>query len=490
MPQSFQLKKVWLALLLFFKASFRNFIVFLVTFTFIFSCNIHSGYALSVKEEKKIGKQLIYSAGGYFSLVDDPDIYQYLNDLGQEVLGVAGPAANMFQFHFFVVASDQFNAFSAPSGLIFFYSGLISSMNSEDELVSVLAHEIGHSVKRHISARADKSKVGMLATAGLALAGILSGGALAPALIIAAVATGQSIALSYSRMHEEEADLLAYDWMRELNRDPVGQIKMLNTMRRVARYRSDAPPQYLITHPNPEYRLDYVESLIYMEKQNGGLRPIAKRDEFNFFRFKYRIMSQVKNNNSFRDLLVSQLNSDRSTEFQKKMARYGLALVSLNENDFKRAFEYLEQVMQDFPDKLILRADRGYFNLEAGRLYEASEDLNYVHRKNPKDLFVTFNLGRLMSMKGKFTKAETFYKSVLYDIPEYSKAYYELGRISSAKGRPGTASYYLGKYNLYRGKFKLAKFNFRQALAIESTPSEFKKESKAQITVITEILED
>lgn len=490
MFQLFQPKKVWHVCLPIIKASCSRGIVFLIILSILTTYNVNYSYALGVQEEKELGDKLMYSVGGAFSLVDDPDVYQYINDLGQEVLVVAGPNAKLFDFHFFIVDSSEFNAFSAPSGLIFFYSGLISAMNSEDELVSVLSHEIGHSVKRHIAARADKGKISTLATAGLALAGLLSGGALAPALIIAAVGVGQSIALNYSRMHEEEADLLAYDWMRELNRDPVGQIKMLNTMRRISRYRSDKPPQYLITHPNPEYRLDYVDSLIYLEKKNGGLRDVVENDNFEFFRFKYRIMSQVKNSDSFRDLLVSQLNSDRSTDFQQKMARYGLALVSLNENDYDRAFEYLDQVMNDFPDKLILRADRGYFNLEAGRLYEAEEDLNYVHKNNPKDLFVTFNLGRLMARKGKLSQAETFYKSVLYAIPEYSKGYYELGRIASAKGRGGTGAYYLGKYNLYRGRFKLAKFNFRQAIASVQTPSEFKKESKAQLEIIDKILDD
>lgn len=267
MFQLFQPKKVWHVCLPIIKASCSRGIVFLIILSILTTYNVNYSYALGVQEEKELGDKLMYSVGGAFSLVDDPDVYQYINDLGQEVLVVAGPNAKLFDFHFFIVDSSEFNAFSAPSGLIFFYSGLISAMNSEDELVSVLSHEIGHSVKRHIAARADKGKISTLATAGLALAGLLSGGALAPALIIAAVGVGQSIALNYSRMHEEEADLLAYDWMRELNRDPVGQIKMLNTMRRISRYRSDKPPQYLITHPNPEYRLDYVDSLIYLEKK-------------------------------------------------------------------------------------------------------------------------------------------------------------------------------------------------------------------------------
>src|SRR5690606_10297344 len=99
-----------------------------------------------------------------------------------------------------------------------------------------------------------------VASLGLALAGLAFGGAVAPLLFTGAMATGQSMNLHFSRQHEEEADLLAYGWMKKMQRNPEAQAKMLESMRRIARYRSDQLPQYLLTHPNPEARLGYIES--------------------------------------------------------------------------------------------------------------------------------------------------------------------------------------------------------------------------------------
>ena len=114
--------------------------------------------ALTIGEERKIGEQLLFSIRRELPVLDDPDISAYINALGHKVLDNIGP--QYFDYRFFVVKSDQFNAFAAPAGLVFFYSGLIETMRTENELLSVLAHEIGHVVSRHIAQRLDKgSKV-------------------------------------------------------------------------------------------------------------------------------------------------------------------------------------------------------------------------------------------------------------------------------------------------------------------------------------------
>ena len=443
-------------------------------------------YSFSIQEEQELGDKLLYSVRAAFSLIDDPDVHQYINGLGREVLDVAG--IQYFNYHFFVINNQQFNAFAAPSGLIFFYSGLIASMNSEDELVSVLAHEIAHVTRRHIAQRAEKGKVSTLATATLALAGLLVGGPLAPAILTGALAAGQSIRLSYSRVHEEEADLLAYEWMRAMSRDPANQLKMLNTMRRIARYRSEKLPQYLLTHPNPEARMDYVESLLYLDKNNLDIE-VKERDNFNFFRFKYRVLSQAEDLSSFKNEMASQFSSKRSSEYMKKVSQYGLALIAMRENDFKRSLELIDKVIEDFPEKKVLIGDRGYINLEAGNLIDAEKDLKEALKNDRSDLFAIFNLGRLMARKGKYSEAESYYKTVIYDIPEYAKAYYELGRLAATKGRRGTASYYLGKYNLYRAKLKLADFNFRNALKSGTISLTHKKECEELLETIENILD-
>ncbi|MCI5130882.1 MAG: hypothetical protein D3904_05020, partial [Candidatus Electrothrix sp. EH2] len=219
----------------------------------------------SIGEERDIGEKLLLAVRKKFDLLDDPDISQYINKIGQQVLAVAGP--QYFDYHFFVVKNDQFNAFAAPSGLIFFNSGLIKTMQSENQLLSVLAHEIAHVVSRHLSDRISKQEKVTAASLLFGLASLAVGNpALTQGLFSGALAANQTAGLSFSRQDEEQADRLAFGWLTIMGRNPVAMERMLKTMRRITRYRSEQLPPYLLTHPNPEARLDYVQSLLELER--------------------------------------------------------------------------------------------------------------------------------------------------------------------------------------------------------------------------------
>jgi len=78
---------------------------------------VRPAVAFTVGEERELGEALLYQTRLAFTLLDDPDISQYINELGAEVLKVA--SAQYFDYHFFVIKNKEFNAFAAPSGLIF-----------------------------------------------------------------------------------------------------------------------------------------------------------------------------------------------------------------------------------------------------------------------------------------------------------------------------------------------------------------------------------
>ncbi len=437
--------------------------------------------AFTIGEERALGEKLLYSVRTAFDVIEDPDISQYINKIGQEVLEVAG--VQYFDYHFFVINNKEFNAFAAPSGLLFFYSGLIGAMESEDELVSVIAHEIGHIVKRHLASRMETGKYSNMASIGLAIAAIAFGGVAAPALLTGAIATGQSINLHYSRLHEEEADLLAYGWMKKMHRDTGGQVKMLESMRRIARYRSDKLPQYLLTHPNPEARLNYIESLIDGENKQKSEKTL-QRDDFDFVRFKYRILSQIKNISFVKASLASIIADGKSSEISQKMAYYGLSQVSKNQNDYELGLEYLQEVIDYFPNKNILMVDKGVLQFEGRQYEEAKKSLEAALQKDRSDMYATFTLGQLMYHMGKLTEAESYLRTVTYHMPECSQAYFELGKIASQKNQTAFSAYYLGKYYLYEGKLKFAEMNFRKVLKDGKTPEPILEESTEILKMI------
>lgn len=463
---------------------FKNLFCALVALYFFAVQSVLPAYCFNIGEEREVGEKLLYSVRSSFNLIDDPDITEYITSIGQSVIDVAG--IQYFDYHFFVIDSKEFNAFAAPSGLIFFYSGLIESMNSEDEFVSVIAHEIGHIVKRHLASRLEKSKYSSMTTLGLAIAAIAFGGAAAPALLTGALATGQSITLHFSRQNEEEADLLAYGWMKKLDRDTDGQTRMLKSMRRIARYRSDVLPQYLLTHPNPEARLDTIESLIEVDKNkyNPDLTAI---DDFDFLRFKYRVLAQSTTSVSFKARMASILANDKSPELQRDMANFGMAQIARTENNFDHARSLLKQLIEKYPQKANLIVDKGVLEYEAGK-YELSERLlRGAINKNRNDMYAIYTLGLLLQRTERLVGAIKQFKIVERQLPQYANVYFDLGRIYSNQKKGGLAQLYLGKYNLYEGKLELARHNFIAAIRDKSLKEKEKEDAGNLLELIEKL---
>ena len=466
------------------KSDVKKICCVVVAFYFFAVQSVLPAYSFNIGEEREIGEKLLYSVRSQFQIIDDPDITEYITSIGQSVLDVAG--IQYFKYHFFVIDSKEFNAFAAPSGLIFFYSGLIESMNTEDELVSVIAHEIGHIVKRHLASRLEKSKYSSMATLGLAIAAIAFGGAAAPALLTGALATGQSLTLHFSRQNEEEADLLAYSWMKKLHRDTEGQVRMLKSMRRIARYRSDVLPQYLLTHPNPEARLDTIESLIEVDKNTYSSDP-ATIDDFDFLRFKYRVLAQSNTSISFRARMASILANDKSSELQKDMANYGMAQIARTENNFDYARSLLDQLIEKYPQKFNLIVDKGVLEFEDGQ-YERSERLlRRAIDRNRNDMYAIYTLGLLLQRTDRSEGAIKQFKLIERELPQYAPVYFALGQIYSNQSKGGLAHLYLGKYNLYEGKLDLARRNFISAIRDKSLKEKEKEDAEKLLEIIEKL---
>lgn len=73
---------------------------------------------------------------------------QYLQQLADEITPLMDlPEGLKITVHY--SEDDVVNAFATIGGHVFFYQGLLDEMESEDELVAVMAHEIAHQKYRH-----------------------------------------------------------------------------------------------------------------------------------------------------------------------------------------------------------------------------------------------------------------------------------------------------------------------------------------------------
>ncbi len=408
--------------------------------------------AFSVQEERELGQKLLSLVRRQFKVLDDPDLTQYISGLGNELLAQVGP--RYFDYHFFIVASREFNAFAAPSGLIFLNSGLIEATHTEDELASVLAHEIGHVRQRHIARRIAKNKKVSLGTAALMIIGAaVGGGPLGEALITGSMAAGQSLNLYFSRKDEEEADRLAYAWMRADHRDPRAMLSMIRTMQRLAKYRSDQPPPYLLTHPEPQRRAGYIRDLLSALPADPAPPP---RDEFAFQRFRARVLALTE------DLARRRQRYRRLQD--PVWSAYGLALVAMDEARYDEAERLLAKVRQRYADQPILDADLARIAYARRDLRRARKLLEEARRRAPADLYILWLLARIEESTGAQEAAAALYEQLVAALPDYPEPYLRLARLHSAAGRRGKGLYFLAYSFWLSGNEKRAKETAEQAV--------------------------
>jgi predicted Zn-dependent protease len=415
--------------------------------------------AFTIGEEREVGEKLLSIIRKEFTLLDDPDLTEYVTTLGRETLQLAGP--QFFDYHFFIIDNKEFNAFAAPSGLIFFHSGLIDLCDTEGELVSVLSHEIGHAASRHIADRISKSGKVNATTTALMLAGLLlgQGGALSQAVVTGSMAGGLTANLNFSRQDEEEADRLSYKWMQEEKRDPADMVNMLKKMRRVSRYHRKQVPTYLLTHPEPENRIGYIEDLILQDPP----KKIQAQDEFAYQRFKYRVQALTRDTQSILPILKNK--AEEPTTLQNDpMVFFGLSQAYLANRDYPKAEEALQKVIRRFPDKQILKTDLGRIKLEAGETKGALEIFQEIYKLDPNGVYNAYYLAKALQQDGESAKAVLIYENLSERLPTYAKLYQEIGKIRAALGNKALGHYNLGLYHYYEGSSLTARYHIEEAL--------------------------
>jgi predicted Zn-dependent protease len=113
--------------------------------------------AYSEAEEIAIGRQIAGNLLGVAPLVANPKLQKYVNNVGRWVADQSERPD--LAWHFGVIDTPDINAFAAPGGYIFVTRGLYKLLNNEAELAGVLAHEIGHVLRKHHLSILQQSKI-------------------------------------------------------------------------------------------------------------------------------------------------------------------------------------------------------------------------------------------------------------------------------------------------------------------------------------------
>ena len=425
----------------------RHFLIGCLIFIFLGS-NFSQTFAISIPEEEEMSHEFMKMVKEQRVIIHDPVAMHMINTVGYHIL--SDLPVQPFDFEFFLVNDDSFNAFASPAAKIFMYKGLLFALDTIDEFAGIMAHEIGHAVSRHVSQSIDRSKwVNYTSMAGM-LAGILvgasGGGDAASAITIGSMAAGQSAMLAFTRENETDADMKAFLFLKETGYSPAGLLSGLTKMRDSDYRGVEGIPDYFKTHPGTGNRIINLAGILesYTPPEKMKAVPVT----FDFDMVKYRIMGLYgKLDTSFHKVELRLQDAPEDPALH-----YGIGLLYARKNRRDLAISHFKKALSIklFEPMILLELGRIY--IDDGQLENARGVLTGVMDNPIMGLWARYFMAIAQLESGEIVPAEKNLHQVLDRKPEaFPRAYYHLANIMSQEKKQAMSHYYLG---IYYSEFK------------------------------------
>ena len=179
-----------------------------------------------------------------------------------------------------VFDDDSANAFALPGGKIGVHTGLLKVAKNQNQLATVLGHEVAHVLSRHGAERVSQQmglQVAMGVTDAISQNRMENQQQQRTLMSMLGLGAQVGVLLPFSRKHESESDLFGLDLMARAGFDPRQSVPLWQNM--AAASGGNKPPEFMSTHPNPENRIKKLQDRmshalnLSVTAQKSGKRP-------------------------------------------------------------------------------------------------------------------------------------------------------------------------------------------------------------------------
>lgn len=344
--------------------------------------------SVSPQQEKQIGLQSMFEIRASKSYLSDPEVNDYLNQLGYRLVANSNEPSQDFEF--FAINENSINAFALPGGFVGVHTGLILTAQTESELASVLAHEISHVTQHHIARMIAGQKydtIASMASIAVAILAARSNPQAAQAAMIGAQAGMMQRRLDFTRTYEKEADRIGIELLERSGFDTRAMPAFFERMQKANGLLDGDAPSYLRTHPLTTERIADVENRV----QQLPYKLVA--DSLSFRLVRAKLLANEKSPTDAIAYFSAALGPQR---FGDPVAqRYGLVLSLLRQRQFERAA------------------------LEFAILYKQA----------PKNPMLETLSGQLLSRKKSDKEVIAFYKKTLQSFPQHRALVYDCAEL-------------------------------------------------------------
>jgi len=243
---------------------FKNIILSITILFIIAGCTHKTPYTersqmifMSAKEELALGETSYKQALSKAKIINNTYDSKRIKTIGAKI----ALAANRpdFKWEFNLVQNDEMNAFCLPGGKVVVYTGILKAAKNDDQLATVISHEVAHALARHGAERMSSAKVQQ----GIQILGNIVLATTAPEYTNTfnqayGIGSNLGVMLPYGRLQESEADEIGIYLMVKAGYNPneaVNFWKNMNTGKK-------STNEFFSTHPSSSTRIKDIENVI------------------------------------------------------------------------------------------------------------------------------------------------------------------------------------------------------------------------------------
>ncbi len=438
---------------------------------------------ISHSDERQLGYMIVQQLRDQNALLEDPEIIEYVNSVGDRLAAQSPDGAKGFQF--FVVKDPAINAFAVPGGFVFINYGLILATTSESELASVLGHEIAHVTQHHIARSIRAQSQQSITTMAAMLAAILLGavGHAGGQAVEGGIAAAQGLAvqqqINFTRGEESEADRVGIGYLAGAGFDTQAMGNFFETLSRKEGLAATYIPAMLVDHPVTTDRIAEARA------RAAQFPPRKAKDSLSYALVRERVRVLTAPG----DTDIEKVYAQRLSRGQNDMAtRYGEALALMADNRPVEAQKILFELTREHEGVIMLHSALGQAEVKAGQTNDALGTFRHAVKLFPRNVPVTVRYAESLIAAGNAKEAHAVLLDLFNNVEPTPEQIRLTANAANAAGDTGDAYYYMGEYQLSGGNLPLAATQYQLALATPNLSQIQRQRYQARLDEVREYL--
>lgn len=355
-----------------------------------------------------------------------------------------------------LINDNAINAFVAGGMNIFVFTGLLRSAGDPDEVIGVLAHEIGHIAGGHIArlgAELERASIESLVAAVLGVAAAVAAGRpdVGAAVAVGGAATAQRNLFAHTRVQESAADQAAFRYLQAADRSAQGLVALLERLANQELVSSRFQDPYVRTHPLTRERVNTARAAV---AKAPPARTASAAEQVRFDRMQAKLAAFID----------SPTKTLASYPGDGPVDRYARSIAHFRRGDLGQALPLIDNLIAAAPDDAFLWELKGQMLFEGGRARDSAEAYAKAVALRPNDSAILSPAARAYVESGdRIDEAIAMLRRTTLNEPRNAGAWRQLGIALGRNGEIGDASVALAEAAMLTGRKDDATLQARRA---------------------------